>query len=88
MSKSLTFRIVVLFSVLFSSVTALFAQTPAPGTPESGTYLCDIAYQNCRDKVLTLIQNEPVNGGEIDLSFWFMTDARYSNEIVARGRRE
>ena len=49
----------------------------------SGSYLCDVAYEICRDQVLTLIQNEPVGGG-IDLSFWFMTDARYANEIVKR----
>jgi hypothetical protein len=83
-SNPLTLRIVVLVGVLFSSVTGLFAQTPALGTHASGSYLCDVAYENCRDQVLTLIQNEPVIGGEIDLSFWFMTDARYSNEIIKR----
>jgi phosphatidylserine/phosphatidylglycerophosphate/cardiolipin synthase-like enzyme len=54
------------------------AQVPAPGP---GTHLCDVAYQNCRTDVLTLIRNETVG---IDLSFWFMTDSRYSTEIVKR----
>ena len=47
----------------------------------AGAYLCDIAYDDCREEVLTLIRNETVG---IDLSFWFMTDARYSNAIVSR----
>jgi phosphatidylserine/phosphatidylglycerophosphate/cardiolipin synthase-like enzyme len=51
------------------------------GTPGPGTFLCDIAYEDCRAKVVTLIQNETAG---IDVSFWFMTDARYSNEIVKR----
>ncbi len=57
------------------------AQTADPGTRASGTYVCDVAYESCRDDVLGLIQRETVG---IDLSFWFMTDARYSNEIVKR----
>ena len=47
---------------------------------------CDVAYEICRDQVLTLIQNEPANGGEIDLSFWFMTDARYASAITTASR--
>jgi YD repeat-containing protein len=52
-----------------------------PDSPPPGTYLCDIAYQDCRADVLNLIRRETVG---IDLSFWFMTDSRYSNEIVKR----
>ncbi len=47
----------------------------------AATHICDIAYDDCRASVLTLIQNETAG---IDVSFWFMTDARYSNEIVKR----
>ncbi|MEO8036244.1 MAG: phospholipase D-like domain-containing protein, partial [Acidobacteriota bacterium] len=54
------------------------AQTPPRGI---STYICDIAYEDCRENVLQLIRNETVG---IDVSFWFMTDARYSNEIVKR----
>lgn len=43
--------------------------------------LCDPSYQNCRDPVLALINNETVG---IDVGFWFMTDARYEAAIVSR----
>jgi phosphatidylserine/phosphatidylglycerophosphate/cardiolipin synthase-like enzyme len=49
--------------------------------PPAGTRLCDITYEDCREEVLDLIRHENL---AIDLSFWFMTDARYSNEIVRR----
>jgi phosphatidylserine/phosphatidylglycerophosphate/cardiolipin synthase-like enzyme len=78
-SKLQTFGVLVSFCVLALLPSAVFAQSP--GTRASGTYVCDVAYENCRDDVLTLIQHETVG---IDLSFWFMTDARYSNEIVKR----
>ena len=54
----------------------------APAAARSaGAYVCDIAYEDCRQEVLTLIKNETVG---IDVSFWFMTDARYSNELVKK----
>ncbi|MGH7634018.1 MAG: phospholipase D-like domain-containing protein, partial [Gemmatimonadaceae bacterium] len=43
--------------------------------------LCDSSVANCRTQLLTLIQNEHVG---IDVAFWFMQDARYSNEIIKR----
>lgn len=65
--------------IVGSCATDLHAQPP--NSPPTGTYLCDVAYEDCRANVLTLIRQEKVG---IDLSFWFMTDSRYSNEIVKR----
>ncbi|MCU1385231.1 MAG: C-terminal target protein [Acidobacteria bacterium] len=43
--------------------------------------LCDPSAQNCRDQLMTLIQNEHVG---IDVGFWFMQDSRYETAIVGR----
>jgi hypothetical protein len=53
----------------------------AQTAPPAGTFLCDVAYTDCREKVLSLIRKETVG---IDLSFWFMTDARFSTEVIRR----
>ncbi|MEO8520163.1 MAG: hypothetical protein ABI603_02305, partial [Acidobacteriota bacterium] len=74
---------VAAFALATLSAAAAFAQPADPGSRASGSYVCDIAYESCRDDVLALIQRETKG---IDLSFWFMTDARYSNEIVKRWR--
>ena len=57
------------------------AQTPTLAPQER---LCDPAFQDCRADVLTYIQQEQV---EIDMAFWMMTDARYSNALVAAWNR-
>ena len=43
--------------------------------------LCDPAAENCRAILINLIRTERVG---IDVGFWFMEDARYSNELIAR----
>jgi phosphatidylserine/phosphatidylglycerophosphate/cardiolipin synthase-like enzyme len=43
--------------------------------------LCDNAFEDCRATILQMIRNETVG---IDVSFWFMDDARYSSEIIRR----
>jgi hypothetical protein len=43
--------------------------------------LCDNSFEDCRATILQMIRNETVG---IDVSFWFMDDARYSNEIIRR----
>jgi phosphatidylserine/phosphatidylglycerophosphate/cardiolipin synthase-like enzyme len=43
--------------------------------------LCDNSFEDCRTPILNLIRAETVG---IDVSFWFMDDARYANEIVKR----
>jgi phosphatidylserine/phosphatidylglycerophosphate/cardiolipin synthase-like enzyme len=46
--------------------------------------LCDPTFQDCRADILTYIQQETV---EIDMGFWMMTDARYSNALVSAWQR-
>jgi hypothetical protein len=72
---------VLALCLLGFSAKDVHAQPAGAALRGAGTYLCDIAYEDCRAEVLALIRNETVG---IDLSFWFMTDARYSNEIVNR----
>jgi phosphatidylserine/phosphatidylglycerophosphate/cardiolipin synthase-like enzyme len=43
--------------------------------------LCDNAFEDCRTPILNMIRAERVG---LDVSMWFMTDTRYSNEIIAR----
>jgi phosphatidylserine/phosphatidylglycerophosphate/cardiolipin synthase-like enzyme len=43
--------------------------------------ICDPAYRNCRTVLINLIRNETVG---IDVGFWFMEDARYTTELIAR----
>ena len=51
-------------------------------TPSSAQErLCDNSYEDCRTPILNMIRAETVG---IDVSFWFMIDARYSTEIIRR----
>ena len=43
--------------------------------------LCDTELEDCRAPLLTLIQNETQG---LDVAFWYMADARYSNLIVKK----
>lgn len=43
--------------------------------------LCDNSYEDCRTPIIQLIRSENVG---LDVSFWFMTDTRYSTEIIKR----
>jgi len=43
--------------------------------------LCDASFEDCRTPLISLIRNET---SRIDVAFWFMSDARYSNEIIKR----
>jgi phosphatidylserine/phosphatidylglycerophosphate/cardiolipin synthase-like enzyme len=45
--------------------------------------LCDPGNEDCRAILLNYIRSETVG---IDVGFWFMEDARYSNELIARWR--
>ena len=47
-----------------------------PASAHAAPYLCDASAENCRARVLDLIANETAR---IDVSFWFMPDARYAN---------
>ena len=61
------------------SARAVHAQTLAPQER-----LCDPEYQDCRADILTYIAQENV---EIDMAYWAMTDARYSNALVTAWQR-
>jgi phosphatidylserine/phosphatidylglycerophosphate/cardiolipin synthase-like enzyme len=46
--------------------------------------LCDPSFQDCRADILTYIAQETVG---IDIGYWMITDARYSNALVAAWQR-
>jgi hypothetical protein len=45
--------------------------------------LCDPGAESCRDILINYIRNEQA---AIDVGFWFMEDARYTNELINRFR--
>jgi phosphatidylserine/phosphatidylglycerophosphate/cardiolipin synthase-like enzyme len=55
--------------------------TSIPSEARAQDRLCDPANENCRTLLINLIRNELVG---IDVAFWFMEDARFSNELIAR----
>jgi uncharacterized protein (DUF2141 family) len=70
----------LLFGLAFiGASTSAFAQTLGPQQR-----MCDPTFEDCRADILTYIQQETV---EIDMGFWMMTDARYSNALVAAWQR-
>ena len=65
----------------------LFGDRPvaaATGSLPPQQRLCDPTFEDCRADILTYIQQEKV---EIDMGFWMMNDARYSNALVAAWQR-
>ena len=66
------------FFVAFSSILILFSSTEVSAQVER---LCDTSFEDCRQPLWTLIDNETVG---IDVSFWFIQDTSLSNKIVAR----
>jgi len=67
----------------FSCVTVVLLATAmviaAPARAQES--LCDNSFEDCRAPIIQMIRDETVG---LDVSFWFMTDTRYSNEIIAR----
>jgi len=60
----------------------LISATPSPAQVVApADRLCDNAYEDCRATILQMIRNEKAG---IDVSYWFMTDWRYSSEIIKR----
>jgi phosphatidylserine/phosphatidylglycerophosphate/cardiolipin synthase-like enzyme len=60
-------------------VAALALALAAPSFAQER--LCDTSYEDCRTPILNMIRAEQAG---LDVSFWFMTDARYATEIVRR----
>ena len=61
------------------SLSSAGAQTASAQVLAPQDRLCDPAFEDCRADILKYIQQETV---QIDMGFWMMTDARYSNELV------
>jgi len=59
----------------------LFVLSSIPASAQDR--LCDPGDEDCRAILINYIRNETVG---IDVAFWFMEDARYSNELIARWR--
>ena len=57
-NKLLANSTVVAFCLAGFSADRAHAQSA--GARSSGAYVCDIAYEDCREEVLTLIKNEKV----------------------------
>jgi phosphatidylserine/phosphatidylglycerophosphate/cardiolipin synthase-like enzyme/regulation of enolase protein 1 (concanavalin A-like superfamily) len=70
-----TSRSCIVASAIFLAICA------APGPARAAETLCDPSVQNCRTKLLSLIDAELMG---IDVSFWFMEDSRYADRIIAR----
>jgi phosphatidylserine/phosphatidylglycerophosphate/cardiolipin synthase-like enzyme len=72
-------------AVLLTTGLLVLAARPATAqTLGSQERLCDPTFEDCRADILTYIQQETV---EIDMGFWMITDARYSNALVAAWQR-
>jgi phosphatidylserine/phosphatidylglycerophosphate/cardiolipin synthase-like enzyme len=62
-------------------VLALLLMPALTATARAADRLCDPANEDCRAILINLIRNETVG---IDVAFWFMEDARYSNELIKK----
>jgi phosphatidylserine/phosphatidylglycerophosphate/cardiolipin synthase-like enzyme len=72
----------LLVAVWMTPTAAQLSATPAaPTCAGAGECLCDSSYEDCRSPILQLINSETVG---IDVSFWFMTDQRYSAALIRR----
>ncbi len=74
-------RIGCLWRAILGAVTTIVIGFGTPTTARAQERLCDNSFEDCRTPILDLIRAETVG---IDVSFWFMDDARYSAEIIRR----
>ena len=82
---ALAARVLKKSSLILALLGALITTVPASAQPLAPQQrLCDPTFQDCRADILTYIQQETVG---IDMAFWMMTDARYSNALVAAAQR-
>jgi hypothetical protein len=75
---------IILTTVFVGLLLGLGAREVSAQTLGPQDRLCDPTYEDCRADIIKYIQQETV---EIDMGFWMMTDARYSNELVNAWRR-
>jgi phosphatidylserine/phosphatidylglycerophosphate/cardiolipin synthase-like enzyme/regulation of enolase protein 1 (concanavalin A-like superfamily) len=64
-----------------AAAVAALLLVPAPAAAQER--LCDPSFENCRIPLIELIRNEQVG---IDAAWWFMTDARYTHELILKWR--
>ena len=64
-----------------SAALLLFLMMASSATAQER--LCDNSFEDCRATIIQMIRAETVG---LDVSFWFMTDTRYSSEIISRWR--
>ena len=64
---------------LAGSTVVLALATASPTAAQER--LCDNSYEDCRAPIIDMIRAENVG---LDVSMWFMTDTRYSTEIIRR----
>ena len=62
-------------------LTVIAATPPASAQVAPADRLCDNSFEDCRATILEMIKTETAG---IDVSYWFMTDWRYSSEIIKR----
>jgi hypothetical protein len=65
--------------VAFVLLCCLFRAAPA----RADERLCDPSFEDCRARLIQLIRAEQAG---IDVAFWFMTDGRYTHELIQRFR--
>ena len=57
----------------------------SPLGAEAQERLCDTQYEDCRAQLIQHIRTERIGpDGGIDVAFWYMQDARYVTELIAR----
>src|SRR3990170_6155850 len=65
--------------LIFGCLVSILSGSAAPA--RALDRLCDPAYEDCRQILINYIRAENI---VIDVCFWFMEDARYTNELIAR----
>jgi hypothetical protein len=71
----------VRFQLVLALALALVAFAASPARAQDR--LCDPGNEDCRALLISYIRAETA---AIDVAFWFMEDARYANELVAKAR--
>ena len=66
---------------LVVALLVLGSLAAAAGPARAQDRLCDPANEDCRAILINYIRNETVR---IDVAFWFMEDARYTNELIRK----
>src|SRR4051812_15118743 len=67
------------YPLVLALVMVALAAVPAKAQDR----LCDPGNEECRALLINYIRSETV---QIDVAFWFMEDARYTTELVAKWR--